>query len=181
MGSFALNLIVVLSACYRRLVQNCFLSSYIIYCLSPRIPFPVSCGFPLWFSCALLWYATVFDFTLTYELAKEWILNVELNGTSRSIYTITASKTPVNNCLFSGVEDTALLYNMIAHLPEEGLLLPQLRASLRREVRAGESSTRELVGMDPVTQAQQKICKIPQRPRYIALFCGGKNISDIPK
>ncbi len=35
--------VVVLSACYRRLRSDCFRLTYIIYCLSPRIPFPVSC------------------------------------------------------------------------------------------------------------------------------------------
>ncbi len=34
---------VVLSACYRRLMSDCFRLTYIIYCLPPRIPFPVSC------------------------------------------------------------------------------------------------------------------------------------------
>ncbi len=33
---------VVLSACYRRLRWNCFPLNYIVYCLSPWIPFPVS-------------------------------------------------------------------------------------------------------------------------------------------
>ena len=43
---------VILSACYRRLRSDCFRLTYIIYCLPPRIPFPVSCCASLYGSAA---------------------------------------------------------------------------------------------------------------------------------